>query len=210
MVLASMSTTTNSSKNTDRTMSLQMLAAEPRLQEWMALFHQATGLAIRLVGPDMGIRDGHLCGHEHDFCRQSGILGSPACQETRTALRQKVETHLAPVEHTCATGLTEVAVPLVVDRRHVGTLLVGQTMCSKPDAASWDKLLDSMDEDVVEIKQLQSLKKTYLKGHVVRPDALKPLVQMVALHSHRLARHLKPPAAKPAKKRTAKRPTKKR
>ena len=204
MVPTFMGTTTNNPQKTERTMSLQMLAAEPRLQEWMALFHQATGLAIRLVGPDMGLRGNHLCGHEHGFCRQSGILGSPTCRETRRALRQKVEDQLIPVEHTCATGLTEVAVPLVVNRKHVGTLLVGQTLCTAPDAASWDRLLESVDEEAVELRRLRSLKKTYFKGHVVQPDTLKPLVQMVAIHGHRLARHLKPARRKPAAKRPAK------
>ena len=175
----------------------------------MLLFHQATGLAIRLVDPELAMLNGEVCGHEHGFCRESGMLGSAVCHETRSTLRRKVRANLAPVAHTCATGLTEVAVPLVVNRKHLGTFLIGQTLCAKPSARSWAQLVKSVD-GVVESKKLHPLRAQYLKGQVVDAAALKPLVQMVALHSQRLTQNLKPVAGKPAKKRAAKRPAKKR
>jgi ligand-binding sensor protein len=123
-------------------------------------------------------------------------------------LRKKVSSKMTPVTHKCATGLTEVAVPLVVNRKHVGTFFVGQTLSAKPDAKSWARLLDTMD-GIANLKQLQPLRSKYLKGQVVEADALTPLVQMVALHSHRLSRNLKPAKAKTAKKVAGKRTAKK-
>jgi ligand-binding sensor protein len=151
----------------------------------MGLFHRATGLAIRLVPHDLDLSKGKSCGHEHKFCCDSGLKGSTVCSETREMLRKKLQAKLAPQQVVCGTGLTEVAVPVVVDRKHVSTFLVGQAFNQRPDAKSWARLA-SLLTDEADKKRLASLRKAYLSGQVLPQEVLKTLAHMVSLHARRL------------------------
>jgi ligand-binding sensor protein len=173
--------------------ALLTLGQDGRLQRWMGLFHRATGLAIRLVPRDLELSDKKVCGHEHSFCCESGFKGSTVCSETRGVLRQKLQSELVPHRVVCGTGMTEVAVPIVVDGKHVTTLLVGQSFNQKPDVRSWDRLALLLT-DPADKKRLVTLRKAYLGGQVLPEEILKTLVHMVSLHARRLVGGLRPPA----------------
>jgi ligand-binding sensor protein len=164
---------------------------DARLREWMGLFHRATGLAIRLVPRDLDLSRGKTCGHEHQFCCDSGLKGSAVCCETREALQRKLQTKLVPQRVVCGTGFTEVAVPVVVDGKHVSTFLVGQAFNQKPDTKSWARLA-SLLTDETDKKRLASLRKAYLSGNVLPEEVLKSLVHMVSLQARRLVGNLRP------------------
>ena len=180
------------------------LTQDIEVQEWMGLFHRATGLAIRLLPADLTLSASESCGHEHHFCREAGVKGSATCAKTRRILRTKLSAKLAPQQVICGTGMTEVAVPVVVGKRHVGTFLVGQTFLRKPDAQSWQRLTAAAED--VDDSRLRALRSAYLSGYVIPDDTLNVLVQMVALHAQRLTRELHPvkPVARRKKSRTAK------
>jgi ligand-binding sensor protein len=171
----------------------------------MGLFHRATGLAIRLVPNDLDIVGAHACGHEHSFCTDSGLKGSSVCCETRDVLRKKLQTKLVPQRVVCGTGLTEVAIPVVVDGKHVTTFLVGQSFSTKPDAKSWSRLASFLDDEA-DKKRLARLRKAYLGGQVLPEEILKTLVHMVSLHARRLIGDLRPAtsASRTGKKRSVK------
>lgn len=184
---------------------LLALMNDDSLREWMGLFHRATGLAIRLLPPGLDFRPTTRCGHEHEFCERAGVKGSAVCDKTRGALRRKLAAKLVPHQIVCDTGMAEVAVPIVVGEKHVGTFLVGQAFLKKPDARSWARLAASMS-DAKSKKRLQPLRAAYLNGGVVPDETLNLLIHMVTLHSHRLAGKVsngkKPRAAKLIKRRS--------
>ena len=184
---------------------LSTLQRDARIREWMGLFHRATGLAIRLVSPDLQLSEMNASGHEHRFCHEAGVRGSEVCCQTRQALVQKLRGNMAPQMVVCGTGLAEVAVPLVVDGRHLATFLVGQVFGEKPDAASWARLRALMGNGT-DPKRLAQLRTAYLNGQVLPKDTMNPLIHMVSLHGRRLMDGLKPaPAvAQPKAKRPAK------
>lgn len=180
---------------------LLALTQSPHLRDWMGLFHRATGLAIRLESPDLQLLANSDCTHEHPFCGDAGVKGSSLCDQTRRTLHAKLVATLTPQRVTCSTGMTEVAVPLVVEGRHVATFLIGQSFAQKPDARSWSQLLTSIPADVNR-RRVTSLRRTYLNGQVVPEDTLELLTQMVLLHAQRLARHIQPAkTTRPRKKR---------
>jgi ligand-binding sensor protein len=197
------------SKNDVGESALLTLGQDAKVIRWMGLFHRATGLAIRLVSRDMDFSAGHTCGHEHRFCSESGLKGSSVCCDTREELRKKLQTKLAPQRVVCGTGLTEVAIPVVVDGKHVTTFLVGQAFHQKPDAKSWERL-ESLLTDASEKKRLAQLRKAYLSGQVLPEEVLKTLVHMVSLHARRLVGDLRPApkAARSRKKVSRTRPRK--
>jgi ligand-binding sensor protein len=193
--------TTSTVKNFAGDSLLLTLGQDAKLLRWMGLFHRATGLAIRLVPRDLDMAKGPACGHEHSFCCDSGLKGSSVCCETRDVLRKKLQTKLIPQRVVCGTGLTEVAVPVVVDGKHVTTFLVGQAFDQRPDAKSWARL-ESLLTDEAEKKRLTKLRKAYLRGQVLPEEILKTLVHMVSLHARRLVSDLRPPARRPRAKKT--------
>jgi hypothetical protein len=168
----------------------------------MSIFHRATGLAIRLVAPDLNIESAHTCGHENRFCGDAGVKGSVICCQTRELLKRKLRSQLAPQRVVCGTGLTEVAVPVTVGGRHCATVLVGQVFCRKPDARSWARLTTLVGEDGGDQDRLARLRRAYLDGNVLPDDILKPLVDMVSLQVCRIVNALRQEEAAHRTKRT--------
>lgn len=187
--------TTSSVRNAAQESALLTLGQDDKVLRWMGLFHRATGLAIRLVPSNLDLMDAHACGHEHSFCCVSGLKGSSVCSETREVLRKKLQTNLVPQRVVCETGFTEVAVPVVVDGKHVTTFLIGQAFSQRPDAKSWARLASLLTDDR-EKKRLARLRKAYLSGQVLPEEILKTLVHMVSLHARRLVDDLRPAAKK--------------
>ncbi|HVM60013.1 MAG TPA: PocR ligand-binding domain-containing protein [Verrucomicrobiae bacterium] len=160
----------------------------------MSIFHKATGLAIRLVAPDLEIDSAQWCGHENRFCHDAGLKGSTICCQARELLQRKLRSRLVPQQVVCGSGLTEVAIPLTIGGRHYATFLVGQVFCQKPDARSWARLTSLMGEDGDE-HRLARLRGAYLAGRVLPEEILQPLVHMVTLHVCRVANDLRQNAA---------------
>ena len=169
---------------------LSTLRRDPRVREWMSTFHRATGLAIRLVPPDLGIDSATTCGHENRFCVDAGVIGSSICCRTREMLQSKLRSRLVPQRVVCGTGLTEVAVPVAMGGRHCATFLVGQVFCKKPDARSWTRLTALVGKDG-EKHRLARLRRAYLASDVLPDDILKPLVHTVSLHVCRIVKDLR-------------------
>ena len=181
---------------------LSMLRRDPRVRGWMSTFHRATGLAIRLVAPNLEIDSLRTCGHEHRFCRDAGMKGSRVCCQTREMLLRKLRSRLAPHRVVCGTGLTEVAVPVAMGGRHCATFLVGQVFCKKPDARSWARLTALVGDDS-DKGRLDRLRRAYLAGDVLPDEILKPLVHMVSLQTCRIVNDLrqKDAAQRPRRRR---------
>jgi len=169
--------------------ALSTLRRDPRVREWMSIFHRATGLAIRLVAPDMEIDSAKTCGHENRFCGDAGVKGSRICCRTRDVLQRKLRSRLVPQRVVCGTGLTEVAIPVAIHGRHCATFLVGQVFCKKPDARSWARLTALVGEDG-EKQRLARLRQAYLDGYVVSDEILTPLIHTVSLHVCRIVNDL--------------------
>jgi len=89
----------------------------------------------------------------------------------------------------CGTGLTEVAIPVAMGRRHCATFLVGQVFCKKPDTRSWARLTALVGEDG-EKPRLARLRQAYLNGYVVSDEILTPIVHTVSLHVCRIVNDL--------------------
>jgi hypothetical protein len=156
----------------------------------MGIFHRATGLAIRLVSPELEIDSANTCGHENRFCGDAGVKGSRICCRTREMLQSKLRSRLAPQRVVCGTGLTEIAVPVTIGGRHCATFLVGQVFCQKPDARSWARLTALVGEDGGK-ERLARLRRAYLAGSVLPEEILNPLVGMVSLHLCRIVNDLR-------------------
>jgi ligand-binding sensor protein len=169
--------------------ALSTLRRDPRVREWMSIFHRATGLAIRLVAPDLEIDSAKICGHENRFCSDAGVKGSRICCRTREMLQRKLRSRLVPQRVVCGTGLTEAAIPVAMGGRHYATFLVGQVFSKKPDARSWARLTAHVGGDG-DKQRLARLRQAYLSGNVVSNDILTPLVHTVSLHVCRIVNDL--------------------
>ena len=185
--------TTSSALNEQNMDGIALLALmdDADLHQWMGLFHRATGLAIRLLPVGLDFSRGTMCGHEHGFCRDAGVKGSAVCCKTRRSLNKKLAAKLVPQQVVCDTGMTEVAVPVTVSGRHVGTFLVGQTFLKKPSVSSWSRLAATVA--AADKKRLMPLRNAYLNGGVIPDDTLDLLVRMVSLHAKRLEGMIEPP-----------------
>ncbi len=91
-------------------------------------FHRVTGLAARLLPatlPDRAVRFG---AEDNPFCREA--LNETACErnchQTQLTLLGRLERKLTPQQACCPAGMVHLAVPVVIQGRHVGTILGGR------------------------------------------------------------------------------------
>jgi AraC-like DNA-binding protein len=110
------------------------LARLPVVQYYETAFRKATGVSLRLVPPTNrppAVRDGCV---QNPFCALVGRTpaGCSACLETEARAQQSAARKLTQQQCHCFAGLTVVAVPVLVEGRHVATLLSGQVFRREP------------------------------------------------------------------------------
>jgi AraC-like DNA-binding protein len=139
------------------------------LRDWIAAFHQLTGLTIRLVPiQSPGFASG-LSSPVNAFCRQAGSFPATACPVTPTFSSQ------APERLSCPAGLAEVAVPILVAGKHAATLLCGQVFVRKPNCRAWPRIATRLCPAASEA-ELTRLRKLWTATKVVPPKILETAV----------------------------------
>jgi len=104
----------------------------PRLQKLLEHFYNISGMIASILDPEgnillaVGWRD--ICTKFHRVCPQT------ACRCSQSDQYFKDHLHGQPyVLYKCLNGLMDCAVPIIVDRQHVGTFFTGQYLPETPD-----------------------------------------------------------------------------
>ena len=115
-------------------MAFDDLLRLPVIEFYEAAFRKATGVPLKVVPPDEPAARLKFGKSENAFCAL--VAGTPtgceACLATQVRALQGAARKRVPQQISCFAGLTEVAVPVMVDGRHVATLMSGQVFRREP------------------------------------------------------------------------------
>lgn len=95
-----------------------------------------------------------------DFCTKytrGSTLGLKRCVECDIKWGKLASVKGEPVIYNCHTGLTDFAVPIVVEGQHIGTIFGGQILIEPPDEVHFRKIARELEID--EDEYIEALKK---------------------------------------------------
>ena len=151
-------------------------------REFEKSFHEATGLPLELVPSGEPTRLFPFQQNEHPFCRlMSQFPGScGACQQVRMELQQRIAGSLVPQTITCFAGLTEFAVPILVNGQHVATLLGGRAFPRKPTSTQFDELAQHLSDWGLQ-RELEQFKTPFFQTQVMSPKQFQASMQLLVI-----------------------------
>lgn len=104
----------------------------PRLQKLLEHFYNISGMVASILDPEgnvllaVGWRD--ICTKFHRVCPQS----ASHCRQSDQYINKHL--HEQPfILYKCLNGLMDCAIPIIVDKQHVGTFFTGQYLSEAPD-----------------------------------------------------------------------------
>ena len=163
------------------------LARMPILEHYEEAFRKATGVSLRLVSPVEPKQRVHFGDGQNAFCTLVGSIpeGCNACLETQADTKRSVAATLAAQQVHCFAGLTEIAVPVVIDGRHVATLMSGQVFRRAPTERDFETMIKKLGCGL-DKKWEKKAREAYFKTPVVTMGKLEAIVLLLSV----FARHL--------------------
>lgn len=169
-----------------RPLAFEDLARLPVVDFYESAFRKATGVSLKVVPPE-GNGSARNSGI-NPFCSLVAATpgGCAACLETEARAQRRAARKGGVEQLYCYAGLTVVAAPVMVDGRHVATLLSGQVFRREPterDFAMVIKMLgDELANDLV-----RTLRKAYFETPVLTAERFKAAVQLLGVFAQYLA-----------------------
>ena len=163
------------------------LARLPLLQNYEEAFRKGTGVALKLFPPDEPRQRMSFGQCENAFCALVACTpaGCEACREIQGRLHRNTAGRLVAQRIDCFAGLTEIAVPVVVDGRHVATLMSGQVFRRVPTQRDFDMLVKMLGEGLNGGWEKKA-RKAYFETPVFPMEKFQAIVELLTV----FARHL--------------------
>jgi AraC-like DNA-binding protein/ligand-binding sensor protein len=159
----------------------------PLLRRYEDSFVKATGVPFKLVGPDAK----NLCladsNSSNSLCSlvAESPLGCKSCGQTQKRMKGLVERKLRVHQSCCFAGLTEVAIPVLQGRRHVGTLISGQVFKDEPNKLDFEMLAKRIGRGLGNAWK-EKARKAYFKTQVMPMEKFHAITELL----HVFAQHL--------------------
>jgi AraC-like DNA-binding protein/ligand-binding sensor protein len=175
---------------TVKQVTFEDLVRLPILGFYEAAFRKATGVSLRVVPPDEPpprLDPGPL---ENPFCVlvNGTPTGCDACRETRWRAQRGAATKRGSQQVSCFAGLTDVAVPVLLDGRHVGTLMSGQVFRREPTERDFKMVAQMLHVDQGADWERKA-RKAYFATPVVTADRFQAIIQLLTMFAQYLAEH---------------------
>lgn len=164
------------------------LATLPMVRDYGAAFTQVTGLPLKLLATDSPLMAVPLGASHSPFCALLGRIpnGCSLCAKVHAAVQQQAVASLEPRQACCFAGMPYVAVPVVVNRQPVATLVAGQVLCEKPTRQSFHRVARQLLASGVET-DFAALGKSYLSSRVIAAPEFAAMVRMLTIFAEHLA-----------------------
>lgn len=127
------------------------------LQEFQDVFSKTTNIASLTVDDNGPITEPS---NFSDFCimhARGSELGFKRCNECDIHYGKVAAQKAEPVIYTCPFGLTDFAVPIIVDGQHLGSILGGQILTEQPNEEYFKEI--AREFGINEEKYIDALKK---------------------------------------------------
>jgi len=166
--------------------SFDELACMPLVQHYEEAFCKATGVAFKLVPPGEPKLRVNFGDSGNDFCSSVGSTpaGCNACLETQVRIQQNAARKLVTQQDHCFAGLTEIAVPVVIDGRHVATLMSGQVFRRKPTRRDFEIVVKILGGEPGK-KWEEKVRRAFFATPIILADKFEAIIYMLtvfALH----------------------------
>lgn len=167
-------------------LEFENLARLPVIQFYEAAFRKATGVLLKVVPPGEPKQRLNLGECENAFCSLVARtpLGCAACLETQIRVQSIAGKKLTTQQINCFTGLTDIAVPVVIGGRHVATLMSGQVLRREPTERDF-KMVAAMLGQSGEWEK--KARKAYFETPVVNAERFEAIIQLLNVFAQYLA-----------------------
>jgi AraC-like DNA-binding protein len=164
------------------------LARLPLVEYYETAFRKATGVSLKLAPPEEPTRRLSFGASEREFC--SLLAQTPAgcggCLEAQVRAQRGARTKRSAMQINCVAGLTDVAVPILVDGQHVATLMSGQIFRREPTERDFRMVVKLLGEGQGEDWK-KRVRKAYFETPVVTSDRLQAVIQLLNVFARYLA-----------------------
>ncbi|MDN4073010.1 sensor histidine kinase [Fictibacillus terranigra] len=150
------------------------------LQEIQERFSEATGFAV-IIADELGIPVTKPSNFT-SFCTniRSSEQGSKCCILSDRKVGQLAAQHGKPIVHHCHAGLVDIAAPLVLDGRHLGSVLCGQVLVDGHDEQRIEHIRDNFKQLLIDQDFLQKYFDEIKFVSKRRIEAAAEMLQLVA------------------------------
>jgi AraC-like DNA-binding protein len=165
---------------------IDLLGQSTMFQTYQRNYTEATGLPLTLRPVETWQLPLHGKRRENAWCAlMAGKSGTcSACLQMQERLTQTAGSQ--PATLTCAYGLSETVVPVVVGQRPVGYLQTGQVMLHKPADASFKRALRQSADRGVHLDE-PAARDTYFNTPVVPAKRMEAIQGMLSEFADHLA-----------------------
>jgi len=159
----------------------------PVIQYYETAFCKATGVSLKLVSPEAPRLRFSFGDSENPFCAlvTRTSEGCDACLESQKRLQRGAGGKLVPQQISCFAGLTDVAVPVVVNGKHIATLMSGQVFRRQPTERDFLMVM-KMVKRGQNSEGERKLRKAYFETPVVTVDRFQAIIHLLGVFAQYL------------------------
>ncbi|MGL5693359.1 MAG: PocR ligand-binding domain-containing protein, partial [Peptostreptococcaceae bacterium] len=150
-----------------------------KLSELLDNFTKATGIYIDAVSiSGESLIHNREC-EKSEFCKliQSSEEGRKGCYKSYSKASKECIKWSDPYFFRCHAGLVMWSVPIIIDKKHVGSIVCGQVLLWKPDKIFY-KELKQLNEDIVDFEELKS---KVCDLNIISASKCKSIVSMLSI-----------------------------
>src|SRR5271157_3220132 len=143
----------------------------PVIQYYETAFRKVTGMSLKVVPPAESGQRLSFGEFENPFCSlvTRAPVGCDACLESEKRAQRGAGKKLVPQQVSCFAGLTDIAVPVVVNGRHVATLMSGQIFRRPPTERDFQMVVQMLKVEP-NAEWEKKTRKAYFETPVIPPD----------------------------------------
>lgn len=160
----------------------------PIVQYYEDAFRKATGVALKVMPPEPSRERRSWGPDENPFCvlATANPAGCAACVAALGRAPRGPAPGGGAQQIACFAGLTDVAVPVVLDGRHVATLFSGQVFRRQPTERDFALVVQMLGAPA-DMRWQAALRQAYFETPVVNADRFEAIVQLLHVFAQFLA-----------------------
>lgn len=160
----------------------------PVVQNYESSYRKVTGMTLKLVSPVESRRRENLGEFENPFCSlvTRTPAGCAACLECERHAQRSAAKKLLAQQISCFAGLTDIAVPVLVNGRHVATLMSGQVFRRLPTERDFQMVIKMLKSDQGADWEKKT-RKAYFETPVITSDRLQAMVELLNVFAQYLS-----------------------
>jgi len=160
----------------------------PVIRDYENSFRNVTGMSLKVVPPGESNQRVSFGESENAFCSliSRTSAGCDACLECERHALRSASKKLVAQQISCFAGLTDVAVPVVVNGRHVATLMSGQVFRRPPTERDFQMVVKMLNKEQ-DADWERKTRKAYFDTSIVTPDRFQAMVHLLNVFAQYLA-----------------------